>query len=436
MARPLYVAALAMVQLVGCGSDAADGGTNLAPAGVELRASTLDRERTPSADDVPELARDNQAFGLDVLRALADAKPDANLVLSPYSVSTALAMTYAGARGSTASEMQETLHFTLEQAPLHEAFDAVDLTLGMRGQGKVGADGTPFRLNVNNSIWAQRDCPIESMFLDTLGVNYGAGVFLANFEQQPEPAREAINAWVNDKTEKLVPELLPAGLITQDTRFVLTNTVYFNASWQNEFEPEATANGPFTKASGETIQVPMMHASLGVPYAKGDNYEAVAMPYASDELSFIAVLPDAGAMAAVQRGADAAWFAALLAGLSDGGDVLLTFPKLDYGTKTSMKQTLQTLGMHAPFEGSADFSGMTSEKVWIADVIHDAIIKVFEGGTIAAAATAVVIAAHDAESVFHHELTFDRPFLYFIVDQPTGQILFLGRVLDPSAGGT
>ena len=141
MARPLYVAALAMVQLVGCGSDAADSGTDVAPAGVELRASALERERTPSAGDVPELARDDQAFGLDVLRALADAKPDDNLVLSPYSVSTALAMTYAGARGSTAAEMQETLHFTLEQAQLHEAFNSVDLTLGMRGQGRVGEIG-------------------------------------------------------------------------------------------------------------------------------------------------------------------------------------------------------------------------------------------------------------------------------------------------------
>jgi serpin B len=430
MARLSCVAALAVLQLAACGSDPVESGSGDAPVGVELKASALERERAPSAADVPELARGNQAFALDVLRTVAAAKPSDNVVLSPYSISTALAMTYAGARGTTATEMQQTLHFTLDQTRLHPAFNAVDQTLATRGQGKSGADGTPFRLNVNNSIWAQRDYPIESMFLDTLAVNYGAGVFLANFAQQPEPARAAINAWVSEKTEKLIPELLPTGSIRPDTRFVLTNTVYFNAAWKTKFENEYTSQAAFTKANGSASQVPMMHAGFGMPYAKGANYEAVALPYASDELEFIAVRPDAGAMDALQRAADGAWFTALLAGLTDSS-VQLAFPKLDYDTQTSLKDALQALGMQAAFSGSADFSGLTSGSVMIDDVIHDAVIKVFEGGTIAAGATAVTVTETSA-LVFEHTLTFDRPFLYFIVDRPTGQILFLGRVLDPA----
>jgi serpin B len=275
-----------------------------------------------------------------------------------------------------------------------------------------------------------RDAAIESMFLDTLAVNYGAGVFSVDFAAQPEPARAAINAWVKDKTDELIPELLPGGSIHPDTRLVLTNTVYFNASWQTQFKKEATSEAAFTKAGGQTTQVPMMHAGFAMPYAKGDNYQAVALPYASDELTFIAVLPDAGALDAVQSAADGGWFQALLSHLGDSG-VQLAFPKLDYDTKTSLSDTLQTLGMHAAFDASADFSGMTAEHVMIDDVIHDAVIKVFEGGTIAAAATAVTIERASAP-LFEHSLSFDRPFLYFIVDQPTGQILFLGRVMDPT----
>lgn len=430
MSSPTRIAALALLLLASsaCGDDPKSGGEQ--PSGVEVAKSELARQSAPNPSNVPALAGGNTAFAFDIFRRVSADNPGKNVVVSPYSISTALAMTYVGARGQTEAEMRQTLHFDLEQGPLHEAFNAVDLQLASRGQGKAGADGTPFRLNVNNSIWAQRGFPIVPAYLDTLAVNYGAGVFLVDFAREHERARKAINAWVEEKTEKLIPELLPLGSIDSSTALVLTNTVYFNASWKTKFEEGQTQTAPFEKLDGSTVQVPMMNAGLDdVKYEKGEGFEAVALPYTSEELAFIAVLPDEGSYEQLERAADAAWFGRLSTALSRSS-VQLALPKLDYRTSASLANALKALGMNAPFMG-ADFTGMTSQPVEIADVIHEAVIKVFEGGTIAAAATAVVIRPTSVPQ-YEHTVRFDRPFLYAIVDQPTGHILFMGRVLDPA----
>jgi serpin B len=397
---------------------------------VEVAASKLARNKTPSSTNVPTLAAGNRAFAFALYQQLAKKEPNENLVFSPYSISTALAMAYAGARGKTADEMKSSLRFTLDNGTLHEAFNAIDLALAARGQGKVGADGTPFRLNVHNALWAQRNYAVEQAFLDTLAVHYGAPLYLQDFETNPEGARGKINAWVEEKTEKLIPELLPAGSIRTDTSFVLTNTVYFNASWKTKFTKEATRPAPFKRRDGTEVQAQLMHEDLRIPYAQGGNYVAVALPYASEELSMIAVLPAAGAFDAVEAAIGDAWFEALRAKLAVK-HVALGFPKLDYKAQASLGTQLRALGMNLPFSKEADFSGLTSGRVAIDDVIHEAVIKVTEGGTIAAAATAVTIRTTSLP-VFDATVTFDRPFLYAIVDQPTGQILFIGRVVDPT----
>jgi len=209
---------------------------------------------------------------------------------------------------------------------------------------------------------------------------------LTDFAAAPEASRTSINRWVDQKTEKLIPELLPMGSIDRSTVMVLTNTVYFNASWQTKFEKNATHDAPFTKLDGTHVSAPMMHAGLRIPYARGIDYQAIALPYASDALSFLAVLPDAGKFGSVEAGMSQVWFDALRLSLAPT-DVAVGLPKLDYKASTSLKPQLQALGMRAAF-GDADFSGMTSRGVFIDDVIHEAVIKVFEGGTIAAAATA------------------------------------------------
>ncbi|MET0342699.1 MAG: serpin family protein, partial [Polyangiales bacterium] len=429
-ARPTLLSLPLTLAACGGGGGADGPDALLQRVGVEVAKSKLERNLAPSDANVGALGVGNRAFAFDLYKRVAGSNPGENLVFSPYSISTALAMTYAGARGSTASEMKATLHYDLEQPALHEAFNAADLALSSRGKGQVGADGTPFRLNVDNSIWQQRDYPVVPAFLDTLAVNYEAALYLTDFAKAPENARGAINTWVSDKTEKLIPELLPMGSIDASTVFVLTNTVYFNASWKTKFEKEATRDAPFTRGDGTQITVPTMHAGHRMPYARGTSYQAVALPYASDDLSFIAILPDAGKLSEVEAALSQSWFEELRTKLAPTG-VQLAFPKLDYKQHTSLKNELTALGMRAAFE-DADFSGMTSGSVVIDDVIHEAVIKVFEGGTIAAAATAVVVRETSAP-LFEQTVTLDRPFLYAIVDAPTGQVLFLGRVTDPSA---
>jgi serpin B len=402
------------------------------PDELEQAKSSLARATTPSSAKVPALAAGNRQFGFDLFHAVA-ATPDnadKNLLLSPFSVSAALAMTYEGARGTTESEMKQTLHYELDKPQLHEAFNATDLALGARGEGRTGADGSPFRVRVSNSIWAQRDYPVVPAFLDTMAVHYGAGVFLSDFASDPEGSRSAINGWVSEQTEQLIPELLQQGSVVSATRFVLTNTVYFNAGWQDEFDPSQTRDGPFTKRDGSTVQVPTMHATRRVRFVDGQDFVAVALPYEDDALRFVAVLPDAGKLDSVQAALSESWFSALAAAWQDTS-VVLGLPKLDYRLHTSLKQTLQTLGMRAAF-GPADLSGLTSGDVYVDDVIHEAMIRTLEGGTIAAAATAVVIKERGAV-IPEQTVELNRPFVFAIVDEPTGALLFLGRVLDPSA---
>lgn len=398
-----------------------------APEGVELAVSSLARSTAPSTANVAALGVGNREFAFDLYREAA--KASGNVVLSPYSVSTALAMTYAGARTTTESEMKQTLHFMLDQSPLHEAFNAVDLQLASRGEGKTGADGTPFRLNVNNSLWAQQGYPIEPAFLDTLAVNYGAGVFLTDFAGDTEGSRSAINHWVEERTNKLIPELLPPGVLTSYTVFVLTNTVYFNASWKTKFLKEQTSKLSFGKLDSSTVEADMMRARFdSLDYAEATDYRAIALPYANEALMMIAVLPADGKFASVETSFDRTEFDALEQRWQSMS-VSVGFPKLDYKTPLSLKKALQDLGMQAPF-AAADFSGMTPRSPRIADVVHQAVIQVMEGGTIAAAATAVV---GDDESADSQSIEFNRPFLYYIYDRPTGSILFMGRVVDPTA---
>lgn len=397
-----------------------------APEGARLVKATLARSTAPNTENVPALGAGNRAFAFDLYGEAS--QESGNVVLSPYSVSTALAMTYAGARTSTESEMKQTLHFTLDQPQLHEAFNAVDRALSSRGEGKSGADGTPFRLHVNNAIWAQEGYPVEAAFLETLAVNYGAGVYQTNFAGDSEASRRAINDWVEMRTEELIPELLAPGVIKPTTVVVLTNTVYFNAGWKTKFTEGQTRKLPFTKLDQSTVSVDMMHARFAsLPYAEGSDYQAIALPYANEALMMIAVLPDEGKFAAVESAFGREEFDALETRWQSTS-VSVGFPKLDYRTPLSLKKALQELGMAAPFS-NADFSGMTPRSPAIDDVVHEAVIQVFEGGTIAAAATAVVLnESSDAQSI-----TFHRPFLYFIYDRPTGTILFIGRVLDPTA---
>jgi serpin B len=377
--------------------------------------------------DRQALAQGNAAFALELYgRVKASGE---NVVLSPISVSTALAMTYAGARGETEAQMAKALHFA-PQAQLHPAMNELDAALATRGQGAKGADGGPFRLRIVNATWAQRGGSFLPGFLDTLAENYGAGLNVLDFQRAPEAARQTINRWVTQETEERIKELIPTGAINAMTALVLTNAIYFNGAWKTPF-PENTAPAAFKRLDGRTVMVPTMRTEGSLRAAAGSGFQAVALPYQDERLSLLVVVPDEGKFAEVEAGLDARRLGEITAALQ-AQSVILALPRFKFETPVDLKKALVELGMAAAFDaGAADFSGIDGTRsLFIQTVLHKAFIAVAEKGTEAAAATAVIVGRTSAPLGLH--ITADRPFLFFLRDEPTGAILFMGRVQDPS----
>jgi len=393
-----------------------------------------DRERITSPDAAPNeqvsLVEGNSAFAFELYQALKGK--GGNLFYSPYSISLALAMTYAGARGDTAEQMAATLHFILEQDRLHPAFNWLDAELAKRGEGAQGKDGEGFRLNIVNAIWGQKDYEFLTDFLDVLAENYGAGLRILDFITEAEKSRVIINDWVSDQTESRIEDLIPQGAIDALTRLVLTNAIYFNAAWKYPFDKKVTANGPFYLLDGAQVMVPMMKQTESFGYTDGEGYQAVELLYDGGELSMVILLPEAGQFAAFEEGLQAQGVSDIISGLQPT-EVALTMPKFEFDSDFSLKDTLAAMGMPIAFSGGADFSGMTGNpELFISEVIHKAFVAVDEAGTEAAAATAVIMKLTAVpESVA--AVTIDRPFIFLIRDIETGAILFVGRVLNPGA---
>jgi serpin B len=401
-------------------------------AAGELVHSDKPRVTSPNVSeaDLELLVEGNSAFAFDLYHALSEG--DNNLFYSPYSISLALAMTYAGACGETAQQMADTLHFTLSQDRLHPAFNGLDIELSQRGEGAQGKDGEGFRLNIVNAIWGQKDYEFLTTFLDTLAENYGAGLRLLDFISAPEESRITINRWVSDQTEGRIEDLIPQGLIDTLTRLVLTNAIYFNAAWQYPFDEKMTEDGPFYLLQGGQVTVPMMKQTESFGYTEGDGYQAVELRYDGGELAMVVLLPQSGQFATFQETLDAQRVAAIIKAL-EPTRVALTMPQFEFESDFSLKEALTAMGMPVAFSSDADFSGMTGNRdLFISDVVHKAFVSVDEAGTEAAAATAVVMVMTAVPGV-PVQLTIDRPFIFLIRDIETGAILFVGRVLNPGA---
>ncbi|MDE2816615.1 MAG: serpin family protein [Chloroflexota bacterium] len=416
----------ATVFLTTCG-DASSG---------ELR-STKERAAPTSTDAaLVDLAKDNSAFAFDLYRALR--VEEGNLFYSPYSISLALAMTYAGASGQTESQMAETLYFTLSQEKLHSTFNALALELASRGEGGQVKKGQEFRLNVVNAVWGQQDHEFREAFLDILAESYGAGVRPADFVAAPEESRLTINDWVADNTEDRIKDLIPPDVIDPLTRMVLTNAIYFKAAWAFPFDAANTRDHPFYLLDGSSVDVPMMSSEEEFSYAAGDGYQVVDLPYAGFALSMIIMLPDKGQFAAFEASLDAALVDRIVANFGERL-VELDLPKFTYESQFRLGETLRSMGMSDAFASdAADFSGMDGksclagdpECLYIREVVHKAFVSVDEKGTEAAAATAVVMQTESAPPP-RVKVTVDRPFIFLIRDRATGSILFVGRVTHP-----
>ncbi|MDY6834765.1 MAG: serpin family protein [Chloroflexota bacterium] len=393
--------------------------------------SSLTRQLSPYVDqsNLDELVSGNTTFALDMYQQLSTE--EGNLFFSPYSISIALAMTYAGARNETEIQMADTLSFTLPQEDLHPAFNQLDLLLASRGQDSEGQDGEPFRLNIANAIWGQHGFEFQTPFLDTLKQHYGAGLRLLDFISAPDKSRITINDWVSDQTEEKIKDLLQEGTITSDTRLVLTNAIYFNAAWKSQFGEDLTKDAEFTLLDDSNVTIPMMIQTDHFKYFNGDGFEAVELPYDGNEISMLILLPDPGEFAELENSLDANKLVSTIDELQYT-NISLNMPKFENECSFGLRDQLSAMGMPIAFSTAADFSGMrTPSDLFISDVIHKAFISVDEAGTEAAAATAVVmeLTAIPEPPI---EVSIDRPFIYMIQDNETGSILFLGRVLDPS----
>jgi serpin B len=402
---------------------------------VQATGTTLqsEKQRTQSPvialSDISSLVDGNSAFAFNLYRILSEE--EGNLFFSPYSISAALAMTYAGARGDTEKQMAVALQFYLSQNQLHPAFNFLDQELASRGDGAEGKDGEGFRLNIVNAIWGQKDYAFLVSFLDTLAENYGAGLRIVDFINKTEPSRITINDWVSDETEGRIKDLIPQGTISQLTRLVLTNAIYFNAAWQYPFEELATSPGVFCLLNGEEVTVPMIAQQESFAYAEGDNYRAIELPYDGQELSMVIILPDSGQFKTFEESMDYEQVKGIIENLK-GQEVMLKMPKFEFDASFSLKKALTDMGMPVAFTEGADFSGMIGKQdLHINDVIHKAFVSVDEVGTEAAAATAVImdLTAMPETPV---EVTLNQPFIFLIRDIETGAILFIGRVMNPA----
>jgi serpin B len=402
------------------------------PAGGEVLKSDKERITSPNVTQSEKalLIEGNSAFAFNLYQALKGK--EGNLFYSPYSISLALAMTYAGARNETAAQMADTLQFMLGQGRLHPAFNWLDAELASRGEG-AGENGEGFRLNIVNAIWGQKDYEFLSDFLDVLAENYGAGLRILDFITQPEESRVTINNWVSQQTEDRIKDLIPPGAIDSLTRLVLTNAIYFNAAWEHLFDENMTADGPFYLPDGGQVTVPMMRQTESFGYSDGEGYQAVELAYNRSELSMVILLPASGNFETFEEQLQAQRVSDIISALQPN-KVNLTMPKFEFDSDFSLKDTLAGMGMPIVFSpADADFSGMTGNReLFISDVVHKAFVSVDEAGTEAAAATAVIVAGSGAPEPAV-EVTVDHPFIFLIRDIQTGAIIFIGRVLNPNA---
>jgi len=403
----------------------------LGAAGCNPQSSTTLKAGVPRDVADPALAETPaaaiNAFGLDIYMHMAEA--EGNVVFSPTSIALALGMARAGARGQTANEMDAVLHelATDENAA---ALNSLDAALAERTI--VDEDGDPPRsvtLRIANASFAQRGMLIVDGYLDALAARFGAGLELVDYRTDPEAARSAVNDWVAGQTEDKIPQILPPDSVRTDTRLILVNAIYLNAAWRQPFEKEATRPGPFTLEDGTTVEVPIMRGTHNLGYAAGNGWRAVELPYVGGSLALTMIVPDD--MSAFESRLTPELVAGVTEALT-GQTVELAFPRFQLETNVGLAPVLAAIGMPTAFGSAADFSGITTEgPLFITEVVHQANIDVDEEGTEAAAATAV-LAAEGAMPEEPVAMTIDRPFLFVLRDIPTGAILFLGRVTDPT----
>ena len=372
--------------------------------------------------NVEKIVKKNSKFALELYRELIKTEKG-NLFFSPYSISTALAMVYAGARGETAKEMAKTCRFTMNEKELHETFSIL--------RKKIQSNRKSCRLSVANSLWAQKGYCFWNSYFAMLSRYYEAGVKTVDFKNDLEDSRKTINEWVSKKTEEKIKELFQKGILNKMVRLVLVNAIYFKGTWRVGFDAKKTKKAPFHLNDGKEINVPTMYVKDNFKYAENKVLQALELPYSGNKMSLLVLLPRNPKM----------WkFVESKMNLRNIKDtfkhikmkkVAVYLPKFKMSCGFSLGKILKKMGMRLAFSMGADFSGMTGRKdLAISKVIHKSFVKINESGTEAAATTGVTMFRKSAPAkptVFR----VDRPFIFIIYDRESKSILFMGRVMNP-----
>jgi serpin B len=418
-------------------TDSSGGSPTAGAAGGDVLRSAVPYDPNPVVSDADYqafLAGTNQ-FGLDLFAELAPN--EGNLFFSPLSTAYALAMTYAGARGNTATQMSAVLHSTLPDATYHAAYNRLSRELGARNVAphQTSWDGEKsVKLALINSAWAQRDYAFVPAYLDALSQNYDAGLRLVDFIADSSAARATINQWVSDQTANRIVDLLPPDALDASSRLVLVNALYFYGSWDYTFAPELTRDGTFRTLDGRDVTVPMMHDLRSALYGEGPDYQLLSLPYDGRALEMLILLPADGAFESVRSTLTQTSLAQAYAAATWNSEIQTTLPKFRFvwGTK-ALRQPLEALGMTDAFVYPiADFAGIEPKReLYLDDVYHQAFVGIDERGTEAAAASA---ASMRAGGVPDQPVVFEanRPFFFFIRDT-SGALLFVGQLADPAA---
>ncbi len=397
-------------------------------AGLFFAAATCSAPpaKAEEKNDLNALVQSNNTFAFDLYGKLREG--GGNLFFSPFSISTALAMSYAGAQGQTAAEMAKTLHFPLDQSHLPTAYQA--LPAAVNGKGKPRS----FQLYTANAPWGQEGYYFLPDFLKLTEDYYSGGLHDVDFKNATEQARQTINQWVEEQTNKKIKDLLKAGAINMETALVLTNAIYFKAAWDNEFSDKRTKPEAFHLTGEKEVMAPMMNKTEMCNYLDTADFQLLALPYEKKQLSMLVLLPKkVDGLAGLERALSADKLGSWLP-KTKAAQVDITFPKFKITADFDLGRELSALGMPKAFTNTADFSGITTTRpIKIYHVFHKAYVDVNEAGTEAAAVTAPVFGPVSGSLGPTTKAVFraDHPFVFLIRDNQTGSILFLGRVLNP-----
>jgi serpin B len=364
----------------------------------------------------------NNQFTMELYHQLR--KEPVNMFYSPLSISSAFAMTYAGAKGETANQMKQTLHFGPNNETFHSQY--ADLTK------LLNKEKEELSLSLANAVWLQTGLNLNNNFSETITQHYGAGLKRTSFADDPAGSQERINKWVADKTNDKITDLLPRSAIKRSTQMILVNALYFKGAWQNPFKKEQTKEDTFYVFEKCVTKTQMMNQQLTTAYYEDDLAQVVELPYKGGDVSFVLLLPKKRFdILSVEKHFNEQVYQAYLQKMQRTR-VKLSMPKFKMERSYSLAEPLQKLGMTQPFTSNADFSGMTDEtKLMIDKVLHKTFIDVNEEGTEAAAATAITM-VKSSMVTNHATVEANHPFLFLIKDNKTSAILFMGRIMDPN----